>query len=226
MRRVSRTFAPQYAATGLSPDAAYRIELAGPLRRLAWPGLCPSCGATASTRLPVTKVFARDWYLKRIDRDDVRLLSYQTIEMPLCEACASRHGALVERIGLARWIASYFATTFIIPLLVAVFMLLLYVDPTLLGPAADLVAAPKRATQTAVVAAFAAANAWLVWHQTRRWRLPPQTEVTLSFDFSDTLGEVFGREHRVYAMSNRRFAEAFTAANADRVWKDRQTHGG
>jgi hypothetical protein len=219
MSRASRTFTPQYGATGLAADTPYRIKLTGPLKALAWPGLCPSCG-TASERVPVTKVFARDWYLRRMDVDDVRLLVHRTLDVPYCTACASRHRQLVPRIGFIRAIASYFSTVFAIPLAIAVFMLVLYVCPALLGPAAALVAAPTHASQAAVIAAFAAANAWLVWHQTRRRRVPPQTEVTMSFDFSDNLGSILEREHRTYAMSNAAFAEAFKAANADRLWDE------
>ena len=216
-----RSFIPQVRDLGLAASAPHRVELAGSTRHLRWPPLCPGCGGAASERLPITKVFLRDWRRRRRkDVDDVTLYAFRTIHVPFCSACASRHRQLVQRIGTVRRILSYFSTIYVVPLAIAIFAVLLYVLPWLLGPAADIVARPTRPTQVAVFAAFAALFAALVWYQTRRARIPPQTDVTTTFDFSDNMGNIVRGEHRVYAMSNMKFAETFKAANADRLWTD------
>ena len=50
-------------------------------------------------------------------------------------------------------------------------------------------------------------------------RVPPLTEITRACDFSDNVGFPFGRR-RFYAIRNPAFAQAFTAANQDRLWTD------
>ena len=219
-RHSSRSFVPQIRDLGLARKAPHRVELAGSTRQLRWPPLCPGCGGAASERLPITKVFLRDWRRRRKDVDDVTLSAFRTIHVPFCGACASRHRGLLQRISVVRRILSCFTTIQIVPLAIAIFAVLLYVFPWLLGSAAAIVARPTRPPQAAGLAAFAALFAAVAWYQTRRTRIPPQTDVTTTFDFSDNLGNVVRGEHRIYAMSNARFAEAFKAANADRLWTD------
>jgi len=57
-----------------------------------------------------------------------------------------------------------------------------------------------------------------MWRDTRRFRVPPQTEVTLACDFSDDISEAFEGERRVYAIRDEGFAEELAAANRDRAW--------
>ena len=56
--------------------------------------------------------------------------------------------------------------------------------------------------------------------------MPAQTDITKAFDFSDNLGNVVAGEHRVYAMRDDRFAEAFRAANASAVWTEERHAAG
>jgi hypothetical protein len=216
----TRWFSPQKRDTGLATHARHRVELAGSLRKVAWPELCPSCGGAATERIPVTKVFLRQRRRRRKSVDDVTLYSVQTLRVPFCGACASRHRDLERGIGIVRRCFSYVSTIFLIPLLVSILGLTLFAVPSLLGPAGELIATPKRPIQAAAFAACAVIFAALAWHQTRRWRVPPQTEVTSSFDFSDNLGDIFHGERRIYAISNAAFADSFKVANADRAWTD------
>jgi hypothetical protein len=216
----TRSFTPQRRDQGLSPGSPHRIELAGSPRDIAWPGVCASCGSLASERVPVTKVFLRYFgrRTRRWDVDDIKPLVTCTIAVPFCAACAARHRQLEHPIGLVRQLTSYVSSVFVIPFAIAAFAAATYFDPTLLGSAAVLVAAPATGARAAVFALAAALFAVLVWHQTRHKRVPRQTEVTASFDFSDNMGNIVGGQRRIYAMSNAAFAEAFATANAGRLW--------
>lgn len=223
-----RWFVPQRRDQGLAATAAHRTELAGSPRDLAWPGLCASCGAAAAERIPVTKVFVR--YFGRRQRrfgvDDVRSLVKCTIAVPFCGTCAARHRDLEPRIGTFARLWSYVTSVFVIPLAIALFAVALYFVPSLVGDGAAIISMPKAPLQAAVFAAAAAGFAVLIWHQTRHKRVPRQTEVTLSFDFSDNMGNVLTGEHRIYAMSNAAFAESFRFANAGRLWtEERRARG-
>ena len=217
---ATERFGPRTRDTGLASHAQHRVELAGPLRKLVWPDLCPSCGGAATERIAVAKVFIRQRRRRRKIIDDVTLHSVQTVRVPFCGACASRHRELERRPGIVRRSISYVSTIFVIPFLTAMLGLALFAVPSLLGPAGDLISTPKRPIQVAAFAVCAVLFAWMAWYHTRRLRVAPQTEVTSSFDFSDNLGDIFRGERRIYAMSSNAFAESFKVANADRAWTD------
>lgn len=202
----------------------HRVTLTGSPRTLAWPPLCAACGGVATTPLPVTRVFARDWRFSRASRsrDDFRILALLTLEVPFCPACTARHVSEARPVRALRATVSVFTTPFVLPLVVALLACVLYVAPALLGPAGALVAVPQRPSQAAGFALAAVLFAAVVWHQTRHTRVSAPTAITRSFDFSDNLGSRFGVERRVYGMENVRFAEAFTTANASRVWDPAQ----
>jgi len=61
--------------------------------------------------------------------------------------------------------------------------------------------------------AWAQANA--VWQQTARFRVPPQSDVTIAFDFSDDTAPAFESARFVCTMRNTAFANAFRALNIE-----------
>ncbi len=70
-----------------------------------------------------------------------------------------------------------------------------------------------------LLAAIALGQLRLAWSRTERFTIPPQTSVTLAFDFSDDVSGVLDpAQRRVYASRDPAFAEAFAALNRDRVW--------
>ncbi len=68
---------------------------------------------------------------------------------------------------------------------------------------------------------LAAALAWCVfvlWRSTGPSRLDPQTDITRACDFSEDVGGWLEKERRIYALSNKSFADRMVAMNADRAW--------
>lgn len=198
---------------------AHRVTLTGSPSTLSWPPVCAACGGVASTRLPVTRIFARDWRLPSSRSPHTfHIQSVRTLEVPFCSACAARHARDVQPVGALRSMISIFTTPFVFPVVAAVLACVTYVAPGALGPATALVAAPSSAGAAVVFFLAALGFSALVWHQTRRRRIPRPTAITGAFDFSDNLGPFLGQERRVYGMENDRFATAFSKANAPRVW--------
>ena len=208
--------------SGEVPSLPHSVKLAGAPRSLQWPNVCASCGTVASERLPVTRVFDRDWRRQGATRSagNFRIVAVQTIEAPVCRACANRHRQEVRPVGLFATALSVVASVWVIPLLVAALGALLYVFPRLLGDAGALVPATRTGWQAAAYALLAIVFAAATWYQTRPRRVTPPTSVTQSFDFSDNLASLVGVEHRVYGMENESFARAFRDANADRLWTE------
>jgi hypothetical protein len=58
----------------------------------------------------------------------------------------------------------------------------------------------------------------LGWHATGYRRLPPTSDITLAFDFSDDIADPFEPPRFVCAVRDARFAAAFESLNRDRSW--------
>ena len=204
--------------SGEVPSLRRSVKLAGAPRSLHWPGVCVCCGTAASERLPVTRVFDREWRWLTSSRsvDDFRIVAVQTIDVPACHACASRHRQEVRPVGPLASVLSL-VSVWVIPLVVATLGVLLYFVPQLLG-GLPLVPGTRSPWQAAAYALAAAGFGAAAWYQTRPRRVTPPTTVTRAFDFSDNLAGFTGVHHRVYGMDNESFAQAFENANADRVW--------
>ena len=72
-----------------------------------------------------------------------------------------------------------------------------------------------------VFVALAAAWTWCVfvlWRSTATSRLDSLTEITRSCDFSEDVSGWLEKQRRIYALSNKAFADRMAAMNADRVW--------
>jgi hypothetical protein len=209
----------QIRRSGEVPVLFHRVTLAGSPDALRWPDVCACCGAASAERLPVTRVFNRDWRFSPAARsaDAFRIISVRTLAVPFCAACVSRHRQEVRSVGPLGVILSVFATAFVIPSILAVLAVVLYVFPALLGSGGALISVPATADRAAVFVMAAVGFGAVVWYQTRPRRVTPPTAVTSAFDFSDNLAGLFRPEYRVYGMENERFAQAFRDANHDRL---------
>lgn len=203
---------PQDNASELAPHA-YRLMLRGRVDGAEFPPLCPSCGGAASQRLEITKVF-RD-----TDSDGPTTYCLRSARVPFCDACIARHRAQEQPHSLLDTVLSGFASMdmlgAVFPALAALFLGYLALGDALHG----------RGTRFLVeigIAAVFALIAWgqgrSVWEQTARFRVPPQSDVTRAFDFSDDTGSVFESARFTCTIRNDRFANAFRILNVDREW--------
>jgi hypothetical protein len=205
---------------GLVEPHPHRVELTGRLASLAFPSRCANCGAVTSERLPVRKVFGRNaGHQYRTRRRRYRGYRIDTARVPYCGACIAQDAR--ERQSVAsRWrarIGELLLGSFpaLFPLGFAVFLLVKVSPTSPSGEAAGFV--------TLLVLLFGGAGAALIaraWWDTRRCMVPKQTAVTLAFDFSPDISDLFDhRQRRVYAMRDPAFAEAFAALNRERAWQ-------
>ena len=207
-----RRFEAQFRDRDLPADA-HRVELTGPPRTLAWPGMCPNCGAPAAERIEVRRIFRRGsrhrpW----------RYIIGPRVAVPFCAACAEQHrrelSPITARELLVRcllnplWIAVAGATTFAV----------ISYQPAVVGTRGN----PGHWVGVALFGTLvltAAYGVFAVWDSTKLLRVPPPTDVTRAFEFSDNLNILLGERH-VYAIRNSAFAEALAAANRGRLWTD------
>jgi hypothetical protein len=83
------------------------------------------------------------------------------------------------------------------------------------------IADPGGFPEWAAVALLLTALAWcvfLLWRTTAPSRLEPQTDITRSCDFSEDVSGFLEKERRIYALSNKTFADALASLNVNRVW--------
>ena len=192
----------------------HRVELRGTPRRLTWPALCPNCGAPARERIPVRKVFVRG--IGSHDRSPIRY-RIESVPIPFCATCVARHEAAAPVLTPLVRARTYLQSFLIIPVVGASYMAVLMIDAAAGATLGD----PVTWLGVGFVAFFALIAVGSVlgmWRQTRRYRVLPQTDVTLACDFSDDISQPFEGERRAYAIRDAVFAEAFTASNRDRAW--------
>ena len=206
--------------SGEVPALRHSVKLVGQASSLRWPDVCVSCGAASSGRLPVTRAFDRDWRFAPASRspDYFRIVAVQTIDVPVCTACADRHRQEARPVGGLSTVLSLLATAWTLPLVIAVLGVLHSLFPELLGFPSAPVPTTRTRWQTAAFTLAAAGFAATAWYQSRPRRVTPPTTVTETFDFSDNLASLLREEHRVYGMDNDVFAQAFRDANLARVW--------
>jgi hypothetical protein len=208
-----KTFEPQQRALGLANNQN-RVELTGRPKDFVWPERCPNCGAGASESIRIVKVFFR---ARRIT-DDPSYHVITGVEVPFCAACVERHRSEAPRMtGVQR-----FVSTLMSPLLFPV----LFGVPAALFCLKEALADPSDTTGVAVMGGMAGffllivLASWMASRKaTRRLRVPAQTSVTLAFDFSDDLSEMFDESRRIYAIRDEGFATEFESLNGERVWQ-------
>ncbi len=204
-----RRFSAQVKDENLAPHP-HRIELTGAPRDLAWPPLCPCCGAPAGERLEVRKIFMRH----RRRKGWRRLITGARI--PYCPACTARHLEECPPYTPIAYIGSMLLTPVIIAAIGAAVMGVIAARAVFENPPTG----QGFLVSYGIVGFFAAAFLWSVvqmWLSTETLRVPEQTEVTLSCDFSDDLAGPLERQRRIWAIRDRGFFDAFAAANRERV---------
>jgi hypothetical protein len=195
---------------GLRPDA-HRVAIAGPIDDLKYPALCPHCGAAADKRLSIEKVF-RETY-----SDDTPSGVKIARATPLfCSTCISDHRAEEQPPTLGERLKSLFLTE------QALAGYSMSATGLLLG---SQMLKHTQALATKVGIALLGLSALFLlgayscfrrgWDTNRYRRIPPQTNVTRSFDFGDDDSSPFKTVKRTYALSDAAYAEAFTHMNSD-----------
>lgn len=192
---------------------AHRFTLRGDPDSWDFPALCPNCGAAASVKLDCTKVF------RRTHSDSPNSHIVASVAVPFCDACVARHGGSVQ-VQTPLWrLLSGFADGemlgAVFPGMAAVFVLWLALNDLANGRIV-------RSLTMLPIAAVFGAIAWFmrghVWRETAHLRVPPQTDVTKAFDFSDDVAPAFESPRFVCTVRDARFAAAFQALNRPREW--------
>jgi len=202
-------FEPQGNASELAPHP-HRLTLRGAASGLQFPPLCPNCGGAAAERLSYAKVFSH------ADSDGPTRYVVSSIAVPFCGACIAKHRAQEVKRTLVSDLVSAFATMdmlgAVFPALAALFLLYLALGDMVHGRGTRMLV---ELGIGAVFGLIAWAQARAVWGQTEHLRVPPQSDVTIAFDFSDDIAPVFESARFVYAMRNPTFANAFRALNIE-----------
>jgi hypothetical protein len=191
-------------------------ELIGAPRKLAFPQACASCGTPAGRRIRVEKVFRRE------HGEQPATFAVVGVDVPFCTTCTARHRSEVKHLPAGQRMLTLLRSVLLVP--AAGFSI---VALTLVAPLANRVADGNwhdALSFLGLVAGFGAlglACAWTAMRQSHRYRVTEPTSVTSAFDFSDDLSETFERERHSYQLRSPRFAEAFVAVNASRVWDSR-----
>lgn len=205
-------FEPQSNASELAPHS-HRFMLRGAVSDLQFPPLCPNCGSAAANPLTCAKAF------RQTDSDGPTGYTVTSISVPFCDTCIARHRAAQGKSRLVSDLISSFSTTemlgAVFPALAALFVLRLALGDLFQAHAT------RALLELVIGAAFGAiayAQARAVWDQTEHLRVPPQSDVTIAFDFSDDTAPVFEPARFICTVRDPAFAEAFQALNVRREY--------
>lgn len=204
------------------PAVAQRVDLHGSLRSAAWPPYCVNCCAPAHSRLLVRKIFRRlpggryhghGWkYVIRSAR------------IPYCPSCMARNAEIVaaERMSTGELVFRLVGTPLVIPFVGGAIVARVFLPDLMAAPIGN----PLHNVGFAVAAAMLLAmvtSALGSWNATRFYLVPRSNEITSACDFSDELGGLMTGWHRAYEFRNPDYAQAFIAANRDRLWTQADT---
>jgi hypothetical protein len=189
-------------------------SIVGPLDRLAFPELCPACGARATQALDIPK-----WFLRRYDEsNDERV--YAEVRVPFCARCAEQHErerALQPDVPAYRYPGLF---EHVIPAVyIAMGLFFLSIAARVADKGLIFVAVLGAIGLFFLAVAIAATvGAWRVpWYE----RVPAQTSITSAFDYTDDESDVFQPTRRRYFIRNADFGERFAALNANKQWDPR-----
>ena len=211
-RGMMRRMAPQDNSSELAAHPN-RLALRGSPGDAVFPPLCPNCGGSAIRNIEYAKVF------RHIDSDGPTRYTVSWVAVPFCGPCIARHRAQAAKPSLSLDLISSFATLdmlgAVFPAMAALFLAWLALGDVLHGRGTRFL---MELGIGAVFALIAWAQGWAVWHETERFRVPPQSDVTLAFDFGDDTASAFEPARFVCTIRDLRFADAFRALNIDREW--------
>ncbi len=198
---------PQLGNEGLLPDA-YQVIIAKPIDRLAYPPVCPCCGAPATTALNIAKPFMFS------PGGDTGWGHRVAQAQPLfCTDCLARHCALAVPVTDRDRLASLWPQELLIP----AFGLGLFGSFIFLGGAPAFLRNPSgewpRIAFAGLMILIALHCARSVWREGAYKRVATQTAVSVSFDFGDDDDSAFQKTARIYAIRNADYAIAFDRLN-------------
>ena len=197
------------------PADSQRVTLAGSLRGVHWPALCPNCGAAAAERLTLSRVFRRMRDTEGAGGGWRYHISRARV--PFCATCVERHWQLTQRMSLTTYLLHLVATPLLISFVGAAYFAIRLFRPLVLetlGTSSQLLGLGVfGALVLAMVTSAAGA-----WWRMRFYCIPPETEISSACVFSDKLGNALIGARRVYAIRDAGCAEALLAANRARLW--------
>jgi hypothetical protein len=192
----------------------HRFTLRGDPVNLVFPPLCAHCGAAAAGTLVRAKAFYRE-----ASSGTSRDYAVNQVAVPFCAGCIAAHADQAQAPSLAaRWalnLASFENVGAIALTVAALFFAYLALKFLL---RADLIGASLPLVLCLVLAWAARHQLRLGWRATGYRRLPPASDVTRAFDFSDDIAQPFEPPRFICTVRDARFAAAFSALNRDREW--------
>lgn len=203
---------PQDNSSELAPHP-HRLTLRGSPGSAEFPPLCPNCGSTATNKIAYAKVF------RHTDSDGPTRYVVSSVSVPFCDPCIAIHRAQEVKPSLTSYLLSSFATMdmlgAVFPAMAALFLAYLALGDVIHGRGTRFLV---ELGIGAVFALIAWAQGHAVWRETERFRVPPQSDVTKAFDYSDDTAPAFESARFICTMRNDRFANAFRVLNIDREW--------
>ena len=200
---------PQVGASALVPHPN-RLTLLGTPAEARFPPLCPNCGGHAAGKISCSKVFSR------AAEDGPAQYVVTTADVSFCDACIAVHRSHESKPARFELLIASFSSVHVIgavfPALAAIFLAKIALKDIAHG----------QVTRSLVELGFGAAAAliawgqgWSVWRDRERFRVPPQTDVTKAFDFSDDTAPVFEARRFDCTMRDSGFANAFRMLNLE-----------
>ena len=210
---------PQQGASGLVPHPN-RLTLRGAPADATFPPLCPNCGGNASRKISCSKVFSR----AHVEGPSGYVVT--TVAVAFCDGCIATHRAQEAKPSLIDILTTSFASMHMVgavfPALAAIFLARIALGDLVHGRG---MSSLVELGLCAVAGLIAWGGAWSVWRNRERFRVPPQTDVTKAFDFSDDTAPVFEARRFVCTMRDARFADAFRALNIENEYLPQSTRG-
>lgn len=208
-----RRIAPQYRDDGLAAHP-HRFVLRGQPGDMELPPLCANCGAAATERVRLDKVFETH------DSDGPTRYDHVWVALPMCAACTAQHRAQVHPPTLLQRVASSFATFDMVGAVMlgvaALFCGWLALKDVVKG---RLISALLPMGLAGLFALFAKAQWRKALDDTAHRRLPQPSEAARAFDFSDDLSQAFEKPRFAVTLKNAAFAQAFERLNEARLYR-------
>jgi hypothetical protein len=190
----------------------HSVRLWGTPGGLNFPPLCPNCGATATQRITYSKAF-----LRILDSETPNSYVVTSASVPFCDPCIAQHRAETPTSGIWITLLSSFGgggdMIGAVVLGVAAAFTGYHAIAELLH--LSLLNFAVLSVVTLVIGLFARAQYKFAWQVTEYLRVPPQTRVTLAFDFSDSTAAPFEAVKFLCTMRDAGFAAAFKQLNCE-----------
>jgi hypothetical protein len=202
-------FQPQDSACDLA-NHPNRVMLFQDAAGLAYPSLCPYCGKAASQRIVVQKVFRQ-----AAAGDSVTSYRVEQADVPYCDDCIAQHERDQRALTMPQRVVVSLATGLTVSGLGSIFMAVVFLPVALRDIGRPGFSLPLVMVLFFALIAYSSLSG--AWQQNAHRRVPPQTGITLAFDFSESYAPWLQTARCTYAIRNAAFAEAFIALNSQRI---------